>query len=234
MRLDKFISNNTQYSRSEVKRIIKKGILVNGEVIKDSKFDINPDTDLVTLNGEELKNIEFVYIMMNKPQGCLSATHDSKDKTVLDLINAEDKIKDIFPVGRLDKDTEGLMFLTNDGELAHKLTSPKKDIFKKYYVEVDGMLTDEHVEMFKNGIVIDKDYRCKSSILEIEKASSEISSALVQISEGKFHQIKKMMRAIGVNVTYLKRISIGKLILDEKLSLGQYRYLTEEELDNIK
>lgn len=234
MRLDKYISNNTQYSRTEVKKIIKKGIIVNGEVIKDTKFDIEAENDVVSLNGIVLKNVEFIYLMMNKPQGYLSATQDARDKTVLDLVNQEDKIKDIFPVGRLDKDTEGLIFLTNDGELAHKLTSPKKDIFKKYYVEVDGELTSSHIELFKTGIVIDKDYKCKPAILDVEISNKEKSTALIQISEGKFHQIKKMMRAVGVNVTYLKRVSIGNLELDSELLLGEYRHLTEEELNSIR
>lgn len=234
MRLDKFISSNSQYSRSEVKKIIKKGIYINDILIKDNKYIVDLKRDTVVLEGQVIKHIEHIYIMLNKPQGYLSATRDEKDRTVLDLINEKDKYKDIFPVGRLDKDTEGLIFLTNDGELAHKLTSPKKDVFKKYYVEVDGILLDEHVNQFKEGIIIDKDYKCKEAKLEILSSSSDKSSAHVYISEGRFHQIKKMIKAISLNVTYLKRLTIGDLVLDENLKLGEYRYLSDEEINKLR
>ncbi|MBF0746081.1 rRNA pseudouridine synthase [Gemella sp. 19428wG2_WT2a] len=233
MRLDKFISNNSKYSRSEVKKFIKKGILINGKLIKDAKYDVNLDNDMVIFEGIEFKHIENIYIMLNKPQGYVSATRDARDKTVLDLLSDEDKIKNIFPVGRLDKDTEGLIFLTNDGHLSHKLISPQKNIFKKYYVEVDGELNEEEVKLFESGVIIDKDYMCKPAILEIIEAKKMKSSAYIQISEGKFHQIKKMMKVVGMNVIYLKRLSIGKLKLDDNLKLGEYRYLNDEEVKEL-
>ncbi|MBF0710825.1 MULTISPECIES: pseudouridine synthase [unclassified Gemella] len=233
MRLDKFISNNSKYSRSEVKKFIKKGILINGKLIKDAKYDVNLDNDMVIFEGIEFKHIENIYIMLNKPQGYVSATRDARDKTVLDLLSDEDKIKNIFPVGRLDKDTEGLIFLTNDGHLSHKLISPQKNIFKKYYVEVDGELNEEEVKLFESGVIIDKDYMCKPAILEIIEAKKMKSSAYIQISEGKFHQIKKMMKVAGMNVIYLKRLSIGKLKLDDNLKLGEYRYLNDEEVKEL-
>jgi len=151
----------------------------------------------------------------------------------MDILEEKDRIHKVFPVGRLDKDTEGLMLLTNDGELAHKLISPKKDVEKKYYVEVSGKLKDEYIELVENGIIIDGGYKCKSARLEILESNEEKSRASIFITEGKFHQVKRMMKALGTTVTYLKRLSIGSLKLDENLKLGEYRYLTEKELKNL-
>ena len=233
MRLDKFISATTTLSRAEAKKIIKKGILINDILVKSPDYKIDEINDQVIVNGNRLFYQKYVYIMMNKPQNVISATEDAIDKTVVDLLEEKDRIYKVFPVGRLDKDTEGLMLLTNDGELAHKLISPKKDVEKKYYVEVSGELKEEHLELVKDGLVIDEGYKCKSAQLEILESSKVKSIANIYITEGKFHQVKRMMKALGTTVTYLKRLSIGTLELDKTLKLGEYRYLTDEEIKNL-
>lgn len=233
MRLDKFISTTTTLSRAEAKKIIKKGILINDILIKSSDYKVDENNDIVIVNGSRLVYQKYVYIMMNKPQNVISATEDMIDKTVVDILKDKDRIHKVFPVGRLDKDTEGLMLLTNDGELAHKLISPKKDVEKKYYVEVIGELKEEYLELVKDGLVLDDGYKCKSARLEILESSKDKSCANIYITEGKFHQVKRMMKALGTSVTYLKRLSIGSLILDENLKLGEYRYLTDKELKKI-
>ena len=233
MRLDKFISTTTTLSRAEAKKIIKKGILINDILVKSPDYKIDEINDQVIVNGNRLFYQKYVYIMMNKPQNVISATEDAIDKTVVDLLEEKDRIYKVFPVGRLDKDTEGLMLLTNDGELAHKLISPKKDVEKKYYVEVSGELKEEHLELVKDGLVIDEGYKCKSARLEILESSKVKSIANIYITEGKFHQVKRMMKALGTTVTYLKRLSIGTLELDKTLKLGEYRYLTDKEIKNL-
>ena len=233
MRLDKFISTTTTLSRAEAKKIIKKGILINDILIKSSDYKVDENNDIVIVNGSRLVYQKYVYIMMNKPQNIISATEDMTDKTVVDVLKDKDRIHKVFPVGRLDKDTEGLMLLTNDGELAHKLISPKKDVEKKYYVEVTGELKEEYLELVKDGLVLDDGYKCKSARLEILESSKDKSCANIYITEGKFHQVKRMMKALETTVTYLKRLSIGSLILDESLKLGEYRYLTDKELKKL-
>ena len=233
MRLDKFISATTTLSRAEAKKVIKKGILINDILVKSPDYKIDEINDQVIVNGNRLFYQKYVYIMMNKPQNVISATEDAIDKTVVDLLEEKDRIYKVFPVGRLDKDTEGLMLLTNDGELAHKLISPKKDVEKKYYVEVSGELKEEHLELVKDGLVIDEGYKCKSARLEILESSKVKSIANIYITEGKFHQVKRMMKALGATVTYLKRLSIGTLELDKNLKLGEYRYLTDKEIKNL-
>lgn len=233
MRLDKFISATTMLSRAEAKKIIKKGILINDILVKSPDYKIDEINDQVIVNENRLFYQKYVYIMMNKPQNVISATEDAIDKTVVDLLEEKDRIYKVFPVGRLDKDTEGLMLLTNDGELAHKLISPKKDVEKKYYVEVSGELKEEHFELVKDGLVIDEGYKCKSARLEILESSKVKSIANIYITEGKFHQVKRMMKALGTTVTYLKRLSIGTLELDKNLKLGEYRYLTDKEIKNL-
>ena len=233
MRLDKFISATTMLSRAEAKKIIKKGILINDILVKSPDYKIDEINDQVIVNENRLFYQKYVYIMMNKQQNVISATEDAIDKTVVDLLEEKDRIYKVFPVGRLDKDNEGLMLLTNDGELAHKLISPKKDVEKKYYVEVSGELKEEHFELVKDGLVIDEGYKCKSARLEILESSKVKSIANIYITEGKFHQVKRMMKALGTTVTYLKRLSIGTLELDKNLKLGEYRYLTDKEIKNL-
>ena len=233
MRLDKFISTTTTLSRAEAKKIIKKGILINDILVKSPDYKVDEINDQVIVNGDRLFYQKYVYIMMNKPQNVISATDDAIDKTVVDLLEEKDRIYKVFPVGRLDKDTEGLMLLTNDGDLAHKLISPKKDVEKKYYVEVSGELKEEHLVLVKEGLVIDEGYKCKSARLEIIESSEVNSIAYIYITEGKFHQVKRMMKVLGTTVTYLKRLSIGTLELDKNLKLGEYRYLTDKEIKNL-
>ncbi len=233
MRLDKFISSTTTLSRAEAKKIIKKGILINDILIKSPDYKVDEINDRVILEGKRLVYQKYVYIMMNKPKDTVSATEDAIEKTVVDILKKEDRIYKVFPVGRLDKDTEGLMLLTNDGELAHRLISPKKDVVKKYYVEVSGELKEEHLSIVEAGVILEDGYKCKPARLEILESSEVKSKANIYISEGKFHQVKRMMKSLETTVTYLKRISIGKLILDENLELGEYRYLTNEELDKL-
>ena len=233
MRLDKFISSTTTLSRAEAKKIIKKGILINDILIKSPDYKVDEINDQVMVNGNRLVYQKYVYIMMNKPKDTVSATEDAIEKTVVDILKEEDCIHKVFPVGRLDKDTEGLMLLTNDGELAHRLISPKKDVVKKYYVEVSGELKEEHLSIVEAGVMLEDGYKCKPARLEILESSEDKSRANIYITEGKFHQVKRMMKSLETTVTYLKRISIGGLILDENLKLGEYRYLTEEELDKL-
>ena len=233
MRLDKFISTTTTLSRAEAKKVIKKGILINDKLIKTPDYKIDEINDQVILDGKRLVYQKYVYIMMNKPQDTISATEDAIEKTVVDILKEEDRIHKVFPVGRLDKDTEGLMLLTNDGELAHRLISPKKDVVKKYYVEVSGKLKDEHLQIVETGVTLEDGYRCKPARLEILDTSEGNSKANIFITEGKFHQVKRMMKSLGTTVTYLKRLSIGSLKLDENLKLGEYRYLTDDELNKL-
>lgn len=233
MRLDKFISSTTTLSRAEAKKIIKKGILINDILIKSPDYKVDEINDQVMVNGNRLVYQKYVYIMMNKPKDTVSATEDAIEKTVVDILKEEDRIHKVFPVGRLDKDTEGLMLLTNDGELAHRLISPKKDVVKKYYVEVSGELKEEHLSIVEAGVMLEDGYKCKPARLEILESSEDKSRANIYITEGKFHQVKRMMKSLETTVTYLKRISIGELILDENLELGEYRHLTNEELDKL-
>ena len=233
MRLDKFISSNTTLSRAEAKKIIKKGILINNILIKSPDYKVDEINDQVMVNGNRLVYQKYVYIMMNKPKDTVSATEDVIEKTVVDILKEEDRIYKVFPVGRLDKDTEGLMLLTNDGELAHRLISPKKDVVKKYYVEVSGELKEEYLSIVEAGVMLEDGYKCKPARLEILESNEDKSRANIYITEGKFHQVKRMMKSLETTVTYLKRISIGELILDENLELGEYRHLTNEELDKL-
>lgn len=233
MRLDKYICKTLGLSRAEAKKIIKKGILVENERIIDGSIKIDENKDKVYVDGKLLTYNEYVYFMMNKPKNVISSTEDSISRTVIDLLKVEDKILSPFPVGRLDKDTEGLIFLTNDGELAHLLLSPRKNIDKKYYVEVDNSISEKNIIEFFNGIRLEDGYLCKSAKLEVIETTENFSKAFITISEGKFHQIKRMMQAINCKVTYLKRISIGSLILNDDLELGSYRPLTESEIKNL-
>ncbi|EAD5705342.1 pseudouridine synthase [Listeria innocua] len=227
MRLDKLLSHTGFGSRKEVKPLLKSGaVVVNGTIQKDSKTQVNPDKDQVTVHGTPVIYQEFVYFMLHKPQNVVSATEDNLSETVIDLLAQEDTLTNPFPVGRLDKDTEGLLIITNDGTLAHNLLSPKKHIDKTYYAKIDGDVTAEDVEAFSAGVTLDDDYTCKPARLEII-TPNEIK---VTIQEGKFHQVKRMFAARGKTVSYLKRISMGNLQLDESLELGEYRPLTENEL----
>jgi len=233
MRLDKLLSNMGYGSRKEVRQYLKNGaVRVNDETEKKSGAIINTEKDKVTLLGEPVVYREFIYLMMNKPQGVLSATEDSRDKTVVDLLSADFTHFNPFPVGRLDKDTEGFLLLTNDGKLAHNLLSPKKNVPKTYYAHISGEVTEQDVADFQNGVVLDDGYQTKAGELHILK-SGETSEIELTITEGKFHQVKRMFEAVDKKVVYLKRLSMGPLSLDEALPLGTYRELTTEEVEML-
>ncbi len=234
-RLDKIISNLGYGSRKEIKGLARKGFIeVDGVIEKDSSKLIDPEKSVIKINGEQIFYREFIYLMMNKPDGVVSATYDSRDETVIDLLEVDHQAFEPFPVGRLDKDTVGLLLLTNDGELNHRLISPKWKVDKVYYAKIDKKVTEEDVEKFKKGITLDDGYVCKEAILEIIDATDEGSEVNITIQEGKFHQVKRMFEAVGKNVTYLQRIEFGGLPLDEDLEEGEYRELTEEEVMHLK
>ncbi|WP_352417995.1 pseudouridine synthase [Proteiniborus sp.] len=229
-RLDKILSNLGYGSRKDVKALAKSGrIEVNEKVIIDSSIKIEPYESIISIDGKTVEYREFIYLMMNKPQGVISSTDDFRDKTVIDLISDKYKVFNPFPVGRLDKDTEGLMILSNDGQLSHRVLSPKKHVEKIYYAEVDGIVTEKDKLLFKEGVTIDDGYKTLPAELEIID-SNNISKVKLTIKEGKFHQVKRMFLAVGKKVIYLKRLAIGGLKLDESLGLGEYRELTREEI----
>ena len=234
MRIDKFLSNMGHGSRKEVKILLKsKAVEVNGKEVRDPKVHVNELSDDVTVNGERVEYAEFIYLLMNKPQGVISATEDKYDQTVIDLLAEEEQNYEPFPVGRLDKDTEGFLLLTNDGKLAHELLSPKKHVDKRYFAIIDGEVTDEDKKAFIEGVVLDDGYKTKPASLSILK-SGAVSEIELTITEGKFHQVKRMFLSVGKEVTYLKRLSMGPLELDPTLELGEYRQLTEEEIELLK
>ncbi len=233
MRLDKLLGNNGFGTRKEVKQLIRKGtVKVNGTVEKDPGAHIDPAADAVTLLGEPVIHQEFIYLMMNKPQGVISATEDSRERTVIDLLTEEEQRFDPFPVGRLDKDTEGLLVLTNDGKLAHELLSPKKDVPKTYYAVIDQEVNEADVSAFAEGVTLEDGFETKPGILRI-LAAGERSEIELTITEGKFHQVKRMFEAVGKNVVFLKRLSMGTLQLDVGLAPGEFRELTEDEITEL-
>ena len=235
MRLDKFLVACAVGSRTEVKNFLKVGrVTVNGKKEKSAKLQINEETDEICFDGQKLDYEEFVYYMMNKPRGVISATEDSKHKTVLDLLDDLARSKEVFPVGRLDIDTHGLLLLTNDGKLAHALLSPKRHVDKTYLAQVKGIMTDEDIETFAQGISL-KDFTCQPAKLELLSIDREKDESLVRvtIAEGKFHQVKRMVAYCGKEVVNLKRLTMGTLTLDENLKRGEWRRLTTEELENL-
>ncbi|MFR3910512.1 MAG: pseudouridine synthase [Clostridium paraputrificum] len=234
-RLDKIISNLGYGSRKEIKALVKKGLVkVDGEIVKDNGLLIDPEKSVININGEDLFYREYIYLMMNKPDGVISATYDNREETVIDLLEVEHQVFDPFPVGRLDKDTVGLLLLTNDGELNHRLISPKWHVDKVYYAKIDKAVDEKDVEAFKNGITLDDGYKCKEGKLEIISSSDEGSEVMLTIQEGKYHQVKRMFEALGKTVVYLKRTEFGGLPLDQDLEEGEYRELTEDELALLK
>ena len=234
LRIDKMLANLGFGSRKEVKQLLKSGaVKVDDVVVKDPKQHVDTNKQSVTLNGEVIEYKEFIYLMMNKPQGVLSATEDSAQDTVIDLLELEDQVYEPFPVGRLDKDTEGLLLITNDGQLAHRLLSPKKHVPKTYFAVIDQEVTLEDIKAFAEGVTLDDGYETKPGELKILKSGIR-SDIELTITEGKFHQVKRMFEAVGKKVVYLKRISMGPLPLDETLELGEYRELTDDEVDLLR
>ncbi|GEN34943.1 MULTISPECIES: pseudouridine synthase [Aneurinibacillus] len=234
MRLDKLLANMGYGSRKEIKKLCKNGaVKVDGKPVKDSSVHVDPDAQEVEIFGEVVHYREFVYLMMNKPQGVISATEDAVEETVVDLLAPEFFAFDVFPVGRLDKDTEGLLLLTNDGKLAHELLSPKKHVPKRYFAQVEGRVTEEDREAFRKGVTLDDGYKTLPAELTILTQGS-VSEIELIIYEGKYHQVKRMFEAVGKKVTYLKRLAMGGLELDDDLEPGEYRELAEEELELLR
>lgn len=230
LRLDKFLCEMNIGTRSQTKEFIKKGrVVVNGVTALRPEEKIDPENDEVCVDGQKISYVKNVYYMLHKPAGCVSATEDGRHTTVLDYIKDEPRRGELFPVGRLDLDTEGLLLMTNDGELAHRLLSPGRHVPKTYYAKIRGQVTGQDVENFSQGLDIGEKKPTKPAELTILQAG-EISEILVTITEGKFHQIKRMFICVGKEVIYLKRISMGSLRLDENLAPGEYRALTAEEV----
>ena len=232
MRLDKFLCEMGVGTRSEVKACLKKGqVTVNGEIIKKPEVKIDENNDIICYLGQTLAYEAVQYFLLNKPVGCVTATRDNLSETVMSFL-PENRRDDLFPVGRLDKDTEGLLLITNDGQLAHELLSPKKHVDKTYFAVIDGEVKEEHKQLFLEGLDIGDDDPTMPAKLEILK-SGETSEIKLTIQEGRFHQVKRMFEAIGTKVTYLKRISMGPLSLGN-LQPGEVRVLTENELEQLK
>lgn len=238
-RLDKILAYLGYGSRSDVKKMVKQGrVVLNGVVPKDSGMQCNPYEDDIAVDGERIEYRDFVYLMLNKPQGVISATEDYRERTVLDLIPEEFRVFSPFPVGRLDKDTEGFLLLTNDGQLAHDLLSPRKHVPKTYEAHVLGEVGEREIALFRQGVTLDDGYVTLPAELEVLEHMNEEGGAQsrirLTISEGKFHQVKRMFMAVGSKVVYLKRISMGPLNLDDSLALGSFRELSDMEVELLK
>ncbi len=230
MRIDKFLANSGIGTRKEVKELLKKKrIRVNDEVVTEAKTQVDEDNDFVTFDGERIEYKEFLYIMLNKPQDVISATDDERHRTVLDLLEEPLTKVGLFPVGRLDKDTEGLLVLTNDGKMAHELLSPKKHVPKRYYVELKKTLSKEEAKILENGVELET-FTTKPAKVEFITEDK----VYIIISEGKYHQVKRMFKCVGNRVLFLKRTGMGNLGLDENLASGEYRELTSEELELLQ
>lgn len=229
MRIDKYISGCGYASRKDVKKLIKQGLVfIDGRVCKKPEEQAD-ENSVVEVDGERLIYREFVYLMLNKPQGCVSAVYDKKYPVVTEFVPEEYAHFEVYPVGRLDIDTEGLLILTNDGQFAHEMTSPKKDVYKRYFAVLDKPMEEKDIEVFAGGMEF-KEFTAKSAKLEITENPNEV---YIEIAEGKFHQVKRMCERVGKTVTYLKRVAIGGLKLDESLKKGEVRELTKEELDML-
>jgi 16S rRNA pseudouridine516 synthase len=226
LRIDKIIADCGAASRKEAAALIKRGsVLANGVRVKSPSDKFDPDSDEISVNGQMLSYKKFRYIMMNKPSGYISSTEDAREKTVIELLDDGLKKQKLFPAGRLDKDAVGLLILTNDGEYAHNVISPNKKVDKRYYVRVDGVLTQNDCRSFESGIVLKDGLECRPAKLSILSDNE----GYVRIHEGKYHQVKRMLASLGKPVLYLKRCTIGSLQLDESLQPGEYREMTEEE-----
>ena len=228
MRLDRFLSDMGVLSRTETKRAVRSGkICVNGRPVSKSDYTVNEESDIVSYNGEHIKYQKYTYVMLNKPEGYISATDDKRKKTVLDLLSPRLAARELFPCGRLDIDTTGLLILTNDGALAHALLSPKHHADKVYRFITDRRLPDTAPDAVRAGLVLDDGYECLSAELVLDDVGC---GGVITLREGKFHQIKRMAHTLGAEITSLERIEFGGVSLDPALSRGEYRELTEEEL----
>lgn len=233
MRLDKLLAHTGYGTRKDVRDLLKKNrVQVDGKQVKKGNIHIDTENQHVTVDDEVVYYEQYIYLMLHKPQDYVSATVDDRDKTVIDLVPAKYKHYHLAPVGRLDKDTEGLVLLTNDGMFNHIVTSPKNNIDKTYYAKITGEVLDKHIAEFNQGVILDDGYETKPADLKII-SSGEQSEITLSISEGKFHQVKRMFRAIGMEVTYLKRLRIGNIILDDQLNIGDIRKLNENEMKYV-
>lgn len=233
-RLDKILVHMGYGSRKDIRGICKSGIVtVDGKTVKDSSQHVDPAASIIMVGDEAVEYREFVYLMMNKPRGVISATEDLRHQTVVDLLTSDYRAFEVFPVGRLDIDTEGLLLLTNDGQLAHQLLSPKKHVPKTYYAKITGKVTEVDQGALKAGVTLEDGYETLPAELEII-VSGEISEIELTIYEGKFHQVKRMFEVLGKKVIYLKRMTMGTLSLDPSLELGRYRELTQQELKALR
>lgn len=233
-RLDKIIASTGKWSRREAKELARRGLVtVNGAAVRSVEEKLDPEAVEISVNGEALCYRRYTWIMLNKPAGYLSATEDGRGATVLDLLPRELQRKNLFPVGRLDKDTEGLLLLTDEGVLAHALLSPKRHVDKVYYARTAGRLTEEDCRAFAAGMTLAGGLECQPAGLEILSAGEE-SAAHVTLREGKFHQVKRMLAARGKPVVYLERVRMGNLPLDRGLPRGGFRFLTEEEIAELR
>lgn len=234
MRLEHLLMKHLVLSRREMKKLIKnEAVLIDGIPATHISNNVDATLQVITVNGVQIHDDSQKYYMLNKPQGVISATTDKEHMTVIDLF-ANENVERLYPLGRLDGDTEGLLLVTNNGQLGYRMLNPDQHIEKEYYVEVNGPLDEDAVETFKRGVTFHGGYQCKPSMLTIIESSDNLSRATVTISEGKFHQVKKMFLCVGVKVTYLKRIRFGEFVLDEALVPGEYRELNEAELELVK
>lgn len=232
MRLDKFLSTTGKASRTEAKKAIRaKAVTINGSVAKSADMQIDPNKDEIIFLGEKVVYREFTYIMMNKPEGVVSATDDGKDKTVIDLLSQKIKTDKLFPCGRLDKNTLGLILITDNGDLAHELLSPRSHVKKSYKFKSADPISNEDVILFEKGMTLADGYVTKPAKIELFANRTE---GIITLDEGKYHQIKRMLGALNNKIIYLERITFGPLSLDEKLDRGEWRFLTEEEITLLK
>ena len=231
-RLDKHLASRGVGTRKEVQKLIKSGaVTVDGSVCKIIDRKIDAENTAVLVNGQPVGE-KFIYIMMNKPAGVVSATEDKRDKTVIDILPDELKRRGLFPAGRLDKDTEGLLIITNDGDFAHRMLSPKKHVEKRYIATVDGEISEETIKRFEQVIELSDGYKCMPAKLELT-AKNDNNVGMVTICEGKFHQVKRMFAACGLNIVHLQRISIGNLYLDSNLPIGDCKTMTNLEIMQV-
>lgn len=232
MRIDKFLSNMGIASRTESSKAARQGgILVNGVAVKGADVHIDPDKDEVIFCGRKIEYRKYTYILMNKPDGVVSATEDGRDKTVIDLLPEELQKLNLFPCGRLDKHTLGLVMLTDNGDLAHRLLSPKHHVKKKYFFESKFPLTDEEIKYLEAGATLEDGYVTKPSKIEL---GADGKSGYITLVEGKYHQIKRMLESVNNKITYLERVTFGPLALDESLARGEWRFLTKNEIEQLE
>ena len=228
MRLDKFLGITGCCSRADAKRAVRMGkVMVNGVAIKASDANVDPENDVVIFCGKEVVYRKYTYIMLNKPEGYVSATEDGREKTVLDLLPSDMKKDKLFPCGRLDKNTLGLMLITDNGELAHRLLAPKTHVSKEYRFSSKFPVSEADAKRFEGGVTLDDGYVTLPAKIELD---ADGMGGVITLTEGKYHQIKRMLEALNNKITYLERISFGELVLDASLARGEWRYLTEEEI----